>query len=348
MLRLHHPTAAAKPTTIEDLQQQFPRATPAECRRFHAACPKDAVEKIRAYLHWRERHQLDEAAVVVRSEEEEGVTAAEEGSNKDAMDWKRAVHKAMTVYGPKESAPDAAKKRVFGRRQPISAVTVTTSTSTSTSIPNTSTSTGIIHVPQPILAPTLPTTTATIRDLQGHMVLLHLPARIDLHLASNEVYAQAMAIYIDSHLDRHTEDKLTLLVDVRPSGSSSTSSSSSSSSPSCSNSNSKSSSNCWSNPPAASLLGFIRHVAHALHDLNPHRLAHCVLYPIPRAGVYLWAMVQAFLDPAIRELVVVVSGSAAAGSDIPTRVQEFMNAETLVAVHAARTAALEEGLKPYT
>ena len=132
-----------------------------------------------------------------------------------------------------------------------------------------------------------------LRDTQGHRVVQHLPAQITAlqhqsHnkaslLSSFETFVSIFGLYLDLKLERHDEEMLTLLIDVRPGRG-------------------------WANPPALQLVGFIRHVAHKLHDLYPCRLYKCILYPIPRPAIYIWHSIRVFLDPALTKRIVLVPG----------------------------------------
>ena len=309
-------------STLEELQRKFPTATPEECRRFHSVCPREAASKMGDYMKWREKHHLD--ALEESTDDDTDSTGDSQQPpkdltpfQKDEMDWEEAVQKALFVSGTidivdgegdisftPELAPES-KKRGFIRRGKRG------DPKRSYDYPKTKAVRQCMYAPRLAANPAEP-----LRDIDGHKILLHIPARIDLSAASNEFYAEAMALYLDSHLDRHDEDTLTLVVDVRPGKN-------------------------WPNPSALNLLGFIRHVAHALHDLNPHRLHHCVLYPIPRAAFYMWKIISSFLDPTLRELMVLIPGADTASSPTPTRAMyKYMDKETLACIEKARERAL--------
>ena len=56
----------------------------------------------------------------------------------------------------------------------------------------------------------------SIQSLEGARICQHLPARIDTNLASGQVYAQALAIYLDRRLSRQREEKFDVFIDTRP------------------------------------------------------------------------------------------------------------------------------------
>ena len=304
-----------KRPSLGELQQKFPQATAAECRRFHQANPKDAANKLDAYLAWREKYKLDVELQSFEDEDEIGSTS------KDLHDWKLAVQKVKssmegwTSHNDREgqtkslaanSTPshDDKKKRTFNRSRKKE---------------KTPPGDRFITVPQLIVGPVVEGTNETIRDLTGHRIFCHLPARIDLKAASYETHAEIMALYMDSKQHRNSDEEFTLLVDVRPGPK-------------------------WKNPPAINMLGFIRHVAHRVHDLVPGQLHRCIIYPVPHAAVHIWHLVRNFLNAQIRDLLVVIPGCASSSrSPTPTKaLEEYLSKEALVSLEKARQQALLE------
>jgi hypothetical protein len=84
---------------MEDvLQDEFPQATRAECRRFLKACSGKktaAVKLLQEYLEWRSIHRLDDP-----SQRQQLPTSSSNSTtpkNKDAADWQYAVTKAFSA-----------------------------------------------------------------------------------------------------------------------------------------------------------------------------------------------------------------------------------------------------------
>ncbi|GAX27833.1 hypothetical protein FisN_13Hh060 [Fistulifera solaris] len=309
-------------TTTEDLKSRFPKATESECRRFHKACPRDAADKLSAYLEWREKHQLD-----CSQHSEDLKTAA-----KPALDdgWCDAVRKAIHDVDGSQASSDSSSSTGSG----VSPCDASFLEDSPTEIAE-STQVYLFHENQrsgesdtssdpgpesPEFGLTIPRQCIhiprfadgrNIRDLDGHRIVMHYPGRLEVHKMSNDFYADAMALFIESNLDRNNEEKVTLCVDVRPGRG-------------------------WPNPSVYHLLGLIRQVANALHDLNPQRLHHCILYPIPRAAFYMWKMIQNFLDPSLRELMVLIPGSSLT-APLPARAMyKYMDEEALACLERYR------------
>jgi hypothetical protein len=329
MRLLYHSQRPASVTSLEELQRQFPKATPSECRRFFKVCPKDAVDKMTAYLNWREKHQLDSLEEITddSGSDDSSPPAALPPQQQDTKEWEDAVRKAIFAsqtigimeksdlqgtpdtscddifnetdsLEEEEEEPASAKKRGFYRFKGNRHNGCGASATLSLNSVSQCTYTVLSETGTPAL------------DIEGHGIKMHFPGKIDLQLSSSsEFYAEAMALYIDSMLDRNDEEQMTLVVDCRPGKN-------------------------WPNPSALSLLGFIRHVAHALHDLNPNRLRHSIFYPVPRAAMYIWKMISTFLDPTLRDLVVLVPG--------PRAMLKYMDEQTLVSIEKLRERAQNE------
>ena len=305
----------AKPPSFEELRQKFPKATAAECRRFRQANPKDAANKLDDYLAWREKYKLDVEPQSFEDEDEIG------SNSKDLHDWKLAVQKVKSLMEGGISHSDGEgqtkslmeystlrhvdkKKRTFNRSRKKE---------------KTRPGDKIDAIPQLIVGPVVEETNDTIRDLTGHRVFCHLPARIDLRATSCEAYAEVLLLYIDAKQNRNNNEEFTLLVDVRGGPK-------------------------WKNPPAISMLGFIRQVTHRVHDLVPGRLHCCIIYPVPYAAVCIWRLALHFLNAQIRDLLVVIPGCASSSrSPTPTKaLEKYLSKESLVCLEKARQQALLE------
>jgi hypothetical protein len=130
--------------------------------------------------------------------------------------------------------------------------------------------------------------------------LHHLPARIDPKLADTSVYALALAIYLDHVLDRHSTEKVTLVIDVRPN-------------------------HGWANIKAHKLLPFIQSTVRNLCDLYPTRLNRCIIYPVPSVAKALWKAVKPFVGKDTVKKVCLVTGPAGKNDKIPKNLSEHLD-----------------------
>jgi len=321
---------------VEDLHSEFPKATESECRRFMRASPRDAPEKLRAYLEWRSKHQLD-----CSTDDDKSKAAAEDLYTKDVRSWSEAVRMAscsMKTHEifkdhsssatatsvsscesmfeeeeePQDSVPESNKKKHLfickGHRGQNLRVG---------EAPKPTPPTTISKIRQCAYLPFYPDSQRPTRDLDGHRICVHFPGLLDPYNVTNEFYSEVMSLYIESHLDRNNEETVTLLLDVRPGRN-------------------------WINPSIYNLMSFIRHVAHSLHDLNPQRLHHCILFPIPRAAFYMWKMIQTFLDPNLKELIILIPGNADQSAPIPRAMSKYLDEETISCVEKCRERVLNE------
>jgi hypothetical protein len=152
-------------------------------------------------------------------------------------------------------------------------------------------------------------------DTKGHRVLQILSARVDLQAACANTYATAFSLFLDSHLRRDNLDRLTLLIDVRPGSG-------------------------WPNVPALKMVGFIRCVAQVLQECYPCRLHQCILFPIPRPALFIWNIVQHFLDPLVRRLIVLIPGPAGLTSPVPRdRLKDYVDLAGLDLLEQTRLEA---------
>jgi hypothetical protein len=158
---------------------------------------------------------------------------------------------------------------------------------------------------------------APLRDQQHRRIFHVLPARLDLSQANVHVYTNALALYLDGLLDRSSVEKMTLLMDVRPGWG-------------------------WKNPPVLELVGLIRHAAARLQDLYPHRLHRLILYPIPRAAIFIYrSIIQVFLSEATRQAIVLIPGRGTqCDSPLPHQALcDYVPVACLAQLEAARRAS---------
>jgi hypothetical protein len=119
------------------------------------------------------------------------------------------------------------------------------------------------------------------RCKDGSRIFHLVPARLDLSLATAQVYALAAALYLDRRLSRHTTEKISLICDVRGGRG-------------------------FANPTPWTLLPFIQATSSLLGKHFPERLRRMVLFPMPSSAVWVWAAAQKFLDTDTASKVIVV------------------------------------------
>lgn len=158
-----------------------------------------------------------------------------------------------------------------------------------------------------------------MRSLDGTRICHHLPARIDTNLATGQVYAQALAIYLDRRLSRHAEEKFDVFIDTRPGEG-------------------------WGNISAYNLVPFIRHASKLLNDLHPERLHRAVVYPVPSVCAFIWnRLVKPWMDPVTADKIVLIAGSARVRSKLPKSMRRIANDTTLAKMERRRMELFAEG-----
>ena len=180
-----------------------------------------------------------------------------------------------------------------------------------------------------------------LRTLKGKRVLQHIPARIDLSAVDAEVYATALALYIDLSVPHDTMEKICVVIDARPG-------------------------NGWSNIPAPLLVPFIKHAARLLNDLHPERLDSCILFPVPVVAKYLWSAVRyvthafllrmshqhyltysasgkrPFLDPSTANRIQLITGWAGVKSPVPKDLELYLEKEAIEWMEGKRLSLFVE------
>jgi hypothetical protein len=117
-----------------------------------------------------------------------------------------------------------------------------------------------------------------------------------------ETTIAAMSTWLDNSLDRTSDEKITLLVDVRPK-------------------------NGWPNPTPTSLLPLIRGLSKVFGANNPERLEACVIYPMPWYVMAVWALVKVFLDPKTASKIVFLAGSSYENAPTPEGLSAFVDGD---------------------
>ena len=159
---------------------------------------------------------------------------------------------------------------------------------------------------------------AAMRSLDGTRICHHLPARIDTNLASGQVYAQALAIYLDRRLSRHSEEKFDVFIDTRQGEG-------------------------WGNISAYNLVPFIRYASKLLNDLHPERLHRAVVYPVPSVCAFIWnRLVKPWMDPVTADKIVLIGGSARIRSKLPKSMRKIASESTLAEMERRRLELFAE------
>ena len=121
-----------------------------------------------------------------------------------------------------------------------------------------------------------------------------------------ETTIAAMSNFIDNSLDRDSDEKITLLVDVRPKQG-------------------------WPNPSPRSLLPLIKGLSKVFGANNPERLEACVIYPMPWYVMAIWYVVRAFLDPKTATKIVFLAGSSYENAPTPEGLSSYIDGDPTMA-----------------
>lgn len=147
--------------------------------------------------------------------------------------------------------------------------------------------------------------------LDGSRLAVVFPASYDAELASVEQYVDAIAAAFDRELDRASDEKLTLVIDVRGG-------------------------NGWPNASPTTLIPFARACSNVMGANFPERVRKVVLYPLPWWATAIWAVVAEFLDARTRQKFVLLSGPAARTEPIPLTISEHIAEPSVALIEAAR------------
>lgn len=303
---------------IERLQQCHPDATTAECIRFYRCTKLDedaASTRLKEWFDWRREHGLEVSIDNndnADNDTKEGTTSYDDLFKKaDEQLWDEAAKKAIQFIGggkdsdvklPQLICSYCANYGVVQSNSDAAAATISTPTvnmvksihsgqfpldsregneaSSAQSDDNNNGKEG---------SSSKKPTTPPPQCKDGSRIFQLVPARLDLTLASAQVYALASALYLDNRLSRHTTEKISLICDVRGGDG-------------------------WANPTPWSLLPFIRATSSLLGQHFPERLKRFVLFPMPSSAVWIWSTVKKFVDVDTASKVVVVGLVGASGN----------------------------------
>ncbi len=139
----------------------------------------------------------------------------------------------------------------------------------------------------------------------------HLPGRIDTTLAKPSTYALALAIYLEHIFDRASDERITLVIDVRAGQG-------------------------WANISAIHLIPFMQMSCKLLSDLHPERLETCILFPMPIVANVIWKAVKPFLRKDTKKKVVLVNGSAGVDDPVPEKISQLLDGDMITQLEAKR------------
>lgn len=131
-----------------------------------------------------------------------------------------------------------------------------------------------------------------------------LPARIDTTLAKPSTYTLALAIFLEHLFDRNSNERITLVIDVRAGQG-------------------------WANILAIHLIPFMQTACRLLCDLHPERLESCIIFPMPKVANVIWKAVKPFLHKDTRKKIVLVNGPAGINDPVPKKMVQLMDEEMM-------------------
>jgi hypothetical protein len=316
------------------LKGNYPEATDAEVQRFaqaysHIRGSDQRVQgivatKLENYLDWRNCFGLD-------YEKEEGE------DDSDTIDWKIAVRKAWHVEKSLEEARELAKK-LANKLESESKMTAEEKIEadydkelekaiTSNDDGNdedevngedegedsdVSNSEFVESDLDQVLFFHKTDKGSVICDNTGMKVLQVLPARINRKLAPARIYANVFAFYLDRKFNRKSKERVTILLDVRGGEG-------------------------WPNPPAITMLNFIRVAVRVLEANFPERVEKFIVFPVPRVAMGLFNTCKRMFRSNTVGKFFLISGPAAAKSPLPRKVlAEHITEEAVYLTEIAR------------
>jgi hypothetical protein len=307
------------------LKERFPDSTDAECFRFVQAAKavhkkvnknidrekqifKTANDKLGEYLKWRILYGIDHDRPTQNSDD------------KTVWDW--AVRKAFSAEATRRR--EAAAKRTDTRRS-NSNTKRSSNSSQEQPLDRQRKQNGKVQsartLPQLIFKRIDPQTGDSVRDKNGIELIQVLPARVDRFAADKEVWALAVALYIDICVDRNSRYKASIMVDARAGAG-------------------------WANPVLIMVVSLIGEIVKELDERHPGRCASLIIFPIPRALKIVWNGIKKLFSPEMNEKLVVCSGPSDLGSPLPRKkLEPYIDIETLEYLEKCRTQLFVEEKK---
>lgn len=151
-------------------------------------------------------------------------------------------------------------------------------------------------------------------DKYGNRIMQFLPAQLDSTLASETTYGLCIAFYLDKKLSRTSMETVTVCIDVRAG-------------------------HGWANPPAWSIVPFIKNMIRLLDTNFAGRCNKSIVYPLPLAAVALWQLIKPFIDPNTAAKIVILRGYAGVESELPCEMSEHIEKDVIDVMEENRRSA---------
>jgi hypothetical protein len=300
----------------QKLHQNFPLATKEEIKRFLNGKNGQydlAYKQLQNHFQWRKEYNFildsnnnDGGNEEGGEEVEDWHSCASSHEMIDLLDWKFASKNARRAYNSNKENDENDDDDDDDDKSTSSLPTSTTSSSNNTCmlpqlvrvIANNNSHGddhnsigGMSQLQQPS------------SQSQSHHRILHLlPAQLDLSIASAEDYVFCIACYLEQQLNRHSLEKLIIVIDLRGGYG-------------------------WSNPTPYALIPFIKQAIGCLEQNFPERLIRSIVFPMPTAAYMIWNMIKKLhiLDPNTTEKIVLVPGNANKDSLPPYKKMEKLS-----------------------
>mmetsp|Transcript_6131 Transcript_6131/g.7134 ORF Transcript_6131/g.7134 Transcript_6131/m.7134 type:complete len:294 (+) Transcript_6131:32-913(+) len=154
-------------------------------------------------------------------------------------------------------------------------------------------------------------------DKYGNRIMQFLPALLDSTLASETTYGLCIAFYLDKKLSRTSMETITVCIDVRAG-------------------------HGWANPPAWSIVPFIKNMIRLLDTNFAGRCNKSIVYPLPLAAVALWKLIKPFIDPNTAAKIVIMRGYASKDSELPCEMREHIEKDVIDIMEENRRSAFND------
>lgn len=330
------------------LKADFPEATEAEVKRFLRSCQNgnnkgedevklEAEKLLEDYLDWRSCFGLD------YKKEESDVTS----SDADADDWKFAIEKSLEAYASMRRAKELEAKlaqeevrKAEAEKVPVNydvefsdsqksecgdtkgneAASATTGSTSNDAcdLDNKDDTANEMSEDEKkkklsqIIFQHIGKDGSPITDKGGSKILYVLPALINRKVAQADFYALALSFYLDRKFDRSSEEKMTVVIDVRAGDG-------------------------WPNPMAVMMVKFAHTVMRQLQQRYPERLESLVVFPLPWAAMGVWSAIKRVFRLDILDKITLVSGPAETTSPLPKeKIEGLIDPDILDAMEQLR------------
>lgn len=160
---------------------------------------------------------------------------------------------------------------------------------------------------------------ASVRCRNGRRILAVLGAMYDSDLGSADEYAMAIARMMDAALDRATDEKMTVVVDVRGGDG-------------------------FANPRPWSVLPWMKQLAYTLPPNFPERLGTMLVLPVPWVAKALWVAASQLLDETTVAKCQPISGPASRSDPLPEGADAVLGPDALAAFETFRQGAIKQAL----